>query len=280
MLFDTGATISLITFKAAKKLGLPKGARKKLTVVKVGGVTDEIISVTYSLPLLDKNNKITYVQVYGIEKISSNIGKADIGSVLKLFPEVKSEDILVPGEEINVLLGMNYASMHPQRERSIGNMSVYSNQFGKCFAGSHNILNGEEGSIVNNVYVLHVKAPTVKDFFQCEEMGVRCYPECGGCKCGKCPIGGKEFTIKEERELALIEAGLKHKENYWEAIYPWIKDPHMLPDNRLVVSKMMQSTETRLLKDPEKGKIYDEQIKDMVQRGVAKKLSQREILHQ
>ena len=36
-----------------------------------------------------------------------------------------------------------------------------------------------------------------------------------GCKCGKCPLGGKNYSIKEERELNLIEAGLQHKGDHY-----------------------------------------------------------------
>jgi hypothetical protein len=43
-----------------------------------------------------------------------------------------------------------------------------------------------------------------------QRMGTECSPTCGVCKCGRCPTGEKEYTIKEERELDLINNGLKH----------------------------------------------------------------------
>ena len=63
-------------------------------------------------------------------------------------------------------------------------------------------------------------------------MGVECSPKCGGCCCGKCPIGGKQVTTKEERELHQIE-GLTYMNDHWEAKYPWIKDPNKLPNNKI-----------------------------------------------
>ena len=120
------------------------------------------------------------------------------------------------------------------------------------------------------------KNTMLEKVFCIEEMGVSCIPKCGCCKCGKCPIGGKDFTIKEERELKLIVEGLVHKGNHWEVTYPWCKDPNLLPNNRMEVFKMLQSTEKRLLKDPMKGKIYNEQIEDMVKRDVARQLPESE----
>lgn len=53
-------------------------------------------------------------------------------------------------------------------------------------------------------------------------------PKCGGCKCGKCSLGKCDYTIQEEKELAIIERGLRYDENslQWTVIYPWIKDPN------------------------------------------------------
>ena len=276
VLFDSGATISLITFKRAKELQLPKGQREVLTVSKVGGTTEQVSTTIYSVPLIDTRNKTVYIQAYGIEKISTDIRKVDISKVLHLFPGSTYKNLTVPQGEVDILLGMNYAVFHPEKELSRGHIAIYRNRFGRCLAGTHPDLHHNGDPIINSVCILQVN-PTIEDFFQIEEMGVSCNPKCGGCKCGKCPIGSKEYTIKEERELALIESGLKHKGDHWEATYPWIKDPHFLPDNKMIVFRMLQSLEKQLLKDPSLAEMYKEQIKDMLQRKVAKKLSPTEI---
>ena len=48
----------------------------------------------------------------------------------------------------------------------------------------------------------------------------KCNPRCGSCRCGKCPIGGKQYTLKQERELDQIEEGLTYINDHWEAKYP------------------------------------------------------------
>lgn len=114
----------------------------------------------------------------------------------------------------------------------------------------------------------------MEDFYNLENLGIECTPRCGGCKCGRCPLGSKNYTIKEERELALIERNINydHEAKRWIAQYPWIKDPNDLPDRKVAFGKLI-STERRLTKNSEHAKVYKEQIRDMVDRGVARELS-------
>ena len=132
-------TISLITFKAANEFGLAKGAKRSLTVVKVGGNTEEISSYAYVLPLTNKKNKILFLHVYGVETISSNINKIDISGVRYWFRDSHSKEILNVSRNVDELVGMNYASMQPQREQVHGNRTLCRNRFGKCIAGSYEL---------------------------------------------------------------------------------------------------------------------------------------------
>ena len=67
------------------------------------------------------------------------------------------------------------------------------------------------------------------------------------------------------------------QDNRWLAEYPWIKDPADLPDNRRVALAMLYSTERRLGKNTQHATVYDNQVRDMVQRGVARKLTKEEL---
>ena len=136
---------------------------------------------------------------------------------------------------------------------------------------SHDFINARVNTIVGKI--------NIEDFYKIENLGVECKPKCGGCKCGKCSLGAKEYTIQEERELELIERNLSFdkEENRWIAEYPWIKDPQNLPDNRKVAFAKLIMTEKRLRRNPEHAKVYDNQIKDMVAREVAWKLSKKEL---
>ena len=82
--------------------------------------------------------------------------------------------------------------------------------------------------------------------------------------------------MKEERELNLIDTGLKHEDGYWVAKYPWIKDPSN-PDNKQAVMGMLKSTEKRLSKNRSHGEMYQQQTDGMIQRKVATKLPASEL---
>ena len=109
----------------------------------------------------------------------------------------------------------------------------------------------------------------VEDFYNTENLGIGCSPRCGGCKCGKCSLGAQNFTIKEEKELHLIESKLEYnkEEKRWITEYPWIRDPTELPDNKRAAMGTLIWTEKRI------ANVYQKQIEDMIEREVARKLS-------
>ena len=109
---------------------------------------------------------------------------------------------------------------------------------------------------LSDVKVLHVMKVNVDDFYNIQNLGSNCIPRCGGCKCGKCPIGIKQYSIKEERELELIDKNLEYdcQDGRWMAEYPWIKNPSALPDNRRVAVATLISMEKNLIKNPQHAK--------------------------
>ena len=83
----------------------------------------------------------------------------------------------------------------------------------------------------------------MEGFYKIENLGIECIPRCSGCKYGKSSLGIKNYTIKEEKELALIEKNLYYDQEAqrWIAEYPWIRHPKDLPDNRKAVfAKLLQ----------------------------------------
>ena len=130
---------------------------------------------------------------------------------------------------------------------------------------------------MQHIVIHHIERVKLEDFYSAEAMGVQCYPKCGSCKCGSCPIDGKNYTLREERELNLIDKGLKHEDGYWVAKYPWIKDPNNLPDTKQAVMGMLKSTEKRLSKNRKHAEMYQQQIDDMIQCKVARKLPASEL---
>ena len=276
VLWDNGASLCFITNKKAKEEKLT-GINAQLSVVKVGGVNEKLTSRKYELTLIDKRGQELQIDVYGIDKITSDIQTINLDGVHRLFRNVTKREITRPTGEVDVLIGFEYAGFHPQKEQSSEHLLLLKNRFGRCLGGTHpQIKERNERRELNSVQVLHSTSSTVEDFYNIKNLGIECIPRCGGCKCGKCSLGSKNYTIKEEKELALIEKNLHYDQEAqrWIAEYPWIRDPKDLPDNRKAAFAKLISTERRLAKNSEHAKVYKEQIQDMVNRGVARKLNQ------
>ena len=60
--------------------------------------------------------------------------------------------------------------------------------------------------------------------------------------------------------------------------YPWVRDPKELPNNIKAAEARLRSTERRLLKiGARHAQAYDEQVEDMIGRGIARPLSKDEV---
>ena len=131
---------------------------------------------------------------------------------------------------------------------------------------THNLGNARVNTIVGKV--------NIEDFYTIQAVGVQFKPICGRCKYGKCSLGTKDYTIQAENELVLIEHNLtfSNKDNTLTVKYPWIKDPNNLSDNRKVAIAKNSCDRTTTEKNADHAKVYNEQIKDMVSRNVARKL--------
>lgn len=122
-----------------------------------------------------------------------------------------------------------------------------------------------KAKVVNGKTILRSTAVTNKeifDWFKLDSVGAACYPQCGGCKCGRCPPGGKEMTLGEEREiekikecLTYVQADKHSKSPHWDATYPWKGDPATLPDNRRAVEATFLNTEKRLERESRSGRL-------------------------
>ena len=192
-------------------------------------------------------------EVLGIDVISNSKSKVntEIKEAVKLFPWTDKSRMKCPeASTIDILIGFDHAGYHPQRIESIQHLVLLENRFGYTIAGSHETLkqNSECNEVKHAVVLL---TGSLEKFYTIESLGINCNPQCGSCKCGKCQIGGKNMNIKEEQEYKLIESNMKYQEDKHRYIanYPWIKDPHNLPDNRSLVEKLLVSNEKKLLKD-------------------------------
>ena len=193
VLWDGGATVSLITFDMANQLQL-KGRRCKLSITGVGGGTKCINSYAYVLMLRDVYGGMQQFTVYCIERISSEIKVVNIKGVLNLIENLKEEEVSRPSGPVHVLIGYEYAAIHPVVQEASGNLVLLVNKFGKCLGGSHPRL--YEETYKGNFSVHHVSIDArIEDFCRIEALGITSSPACGNCRCGKCLIGSHNYSL-------------------------------------------------------------------------------------
>lgn len=119
----------------------------------------------------------------------------------------------------------------------------------------------------------------VENFICGEELGTEITPRCGGCRCNKCPAVGHSYSFKEEQEMKMIQENLEYDDvnQRWITSYLWLVEPSTLPNNYGTALATLRNTERTLSKDEQWAETYQKQMEDMVDRGVATKLSQEEL---
>lgn len=217
VLWDGGSNVSPITHQKAKELGL-KGRDVHLTLTKVGNSMGTIASKEYVVPIVEWE-----ITACGIDEIITPVNEVNMTAVSKLFHCLRNYPITRPHGEIHLLIGIDYCSLMPQVLETNGNLQLMHNRFGYVVRGSHPHLTFHGSQPGVSVGINHMKIAnfdeissspkkTVKEdldsYFNIENLGVSCYPKCSGCKCGNCTPGQKNYSLKEERELALITEGL------------------------------------------------------------------------
>ena len=277
VMWDNAASLCFLTNSKAKEHNL-KEKKVDLSIIKIGAQDEKINTMKYILPLVDAQGQTVHIDAYGIDKITSDIESVSTENLANLFKGVSKDDIARPAGPVDVLIGYEYAAYHPQRTQNVGHLLLLKNRFGLCIGGTHPLIKDKiKTHDLSYVRVQHVIK--VEDFYKIENLGVECVLRCGSCKCEHCAVASKNYSIKEEKELELIEKNMKFdaQDNRWLAEYPWIKDPADLPDNKRVALAMLYSTERRLGKNTQHATVYDNQVRDMVQRGVARKLTKEEL---
>ena len=108
----------------------------------------------------------------------------------------------------------------------------------------------------------------LSDFWRTESMGVEVNP---------CVCEADKLSQVEREEAEVISRSCQKLGQQWMIPYPWKKDPNLLPDNKLLVLKRLETTERRLKSNPDQAKAYDEQMTKMLKMNFCRKLSEDEV---
>ena len=306
LFFDSGSNTTYITHEAAKRVKADRIGQVKLNITAVGNVETAYYTTQYKVKLVTKDQAVVNVVAYGLEEITGPVTKLKMNTVRNLFPDYTDINGLQRMcSSVDILVGNDYHGLHPKTEidKCGAHLSIMEGTFGRCLSGTHpklheatRVVSGiVDCSVVDNDVIMtatnliHAKSSkthlsrasmsTIDRFIKGEDMGCEVSPKCGGCKCSKCPVSGHTYSFQEEQELNLIRQNLTYNREkaVWVTKYPWTVHPDRLPDNYRAVLATLGSTERNLKKGGEEwSRAYSTQIQDMIDRGVARKLSEKE----
>ena len=211
-LFDNAATCSLITEAAAKRLNLV-GEPMKLDITTVTGTTS-VNSAVYHVPLIDNNNTTHLVKALRVECISDKLEKVDVSGLKHIFSasiqDQWSHAASRPLGATDLLLGVDYLSLHPVDCERQGNIRIHSSIFGNglILGGSHPCIkskalkfSNEVSSITHhaNASVNRVSIQPIYEYFEADNMGIVPPKRCGNCRnCMDCSFRGHMLSLKEQ----------------------------------------------------------------------------------
>lgn len=279
-LWDSGSTVSLVTFTFAEKEGL-RGSPCHLDLGGVQGTNASLNTKLYCVSLRDRDGVVHNIFAFGVEKITSPIPPLNTAEARKMFPDYAHALTDRDSCQVELLIGIREAALHPIRIASEKKVSIFQSKFGTgC------VLAGQLGAVQDlnscrGAKSLLVRTREIKtcDFLSADALGVDIPKRCRVCvSCKECNFKSHQLTWKENLELTAIESGLELDtiKKVWTAEYPLEKDANLLKDNRNQVMSCMLSLEKRLKKV---GQIeaFNQQFCEAVDRGVFRKLSQAEM---
>ena len=284
LLWDDGSQVSLITFSFADRIGL-KGKSLKMQLTVAGGHTSLVKTREYQLPLVDRQGKVRWIVVYGIDTITTSIKQVsmnDFRIAKGMFGGAHRMSFDNPHGHVDVLVGLANNGLHPTEIQTAGNLRLYKSEFGSgyLFGGKIGSNGCQVGSAVLTAAVLKIRQGHFVpcDFITAEAIGTETPRRCAACKnCSECQYRTENLTWQENNELTIIEEGLKldEKRSRWTARYPFLVSPNVLEDNKRQAEACMRKLEKQLLK---KGELeaFNNQFNETVERGVFKKITPEE----
>ena len=286
--WDSGSTISLVCTEFIQRTNLV-GVPVSYDLVTVGGVVTTHHSTLYEVTIVDRKKKKHVIQLYEIEDICGEMGSININGVAHLFPSTKINDIVRSAGKIEMLIGMECASLHPKPIFEKEGLVLYKSLFGtgRILGGTHPAVLASDTMNATAQRTAHAQVCNVRvrkseegiDFFTSEEFGVCVPARCKSCKgCKNCRFELHELSRTEQYELDVIRSNIQLDpiKNRWTATYPFKANPSLLVDNKEQAIALMKKQEKRLLNNNEAADQYRKAFQEFIDRGVISEITQEE----
>ena len=267
VLLDSGAQISLIRNETAALLGLT-GKDTTISITKVGGEEDFFPTKVYKVPITAVGSTKPFsVKAIGIPEISESVKAVQLKPLIKQLG-LEKESVRRGKGFIDVLIGVDHAQFHTGETKREGDLVARKSPLGWVIFGGTPGEAQDKTRFCHALFSSPVDPVDLTEFWKTETMGVAVKP----CNCKP-----DKLSQVEREEAKVIEDSCVLKNNQWTIPYPWKKDPKLLPDNKNVAIKRLESTERRLKQNQEHASAYCKQMDEMQELEFARKLTKEEI---
>ncbi len=281
---DGGSTDSFVKIMKAENMDLPS----EPVVLSLEGIngTKRVESRIYEVPIRDKMGVLHYITCYGLDEIASDCEVPAASEYKELCDKfnVSPEDVRRP-KQVDVLISAKHNFlMSDTVKASIDGVKLYEGPLGLTFMGDYGggnqMVRGYPVTAtpvsVKRAVTIPLSNKEILDFFKDSSIEATC---------NSCPPGPKQMTIEDEKKYKQLRKNMfLDKEGteedpgpYWRTSYPWVVPREDLVNNLPAVLGVMHSTARKLDKDPAWRQTYEQQLRDLINRGFAKEINQQEI---
>ena len=292
--FDSGSTISLVSSNFVKRHRL-KGINVSYDLITVGGNSKSQSTFLHEICIVDHEGRNHVIPAFEIGDICGSLQNVDVSRLVESFKDLPVDDVVRPDGEIEMLIGMKHAMLHPRPIDHADGLVLYESMFGtkKVLGGCHRTLKyvdelNESVNVVASAKIenIRVVCSTCKtsdsgiDFFTLEEFGVKLIPRCERCtNCKNCTPEAHNISRVEARELSIIKENLVLDPiaQQWATPYPYKADPSTLENNYDQAEKCLLKLEKRIRRSDQLVQQFNNAFDDFVERGVLEEIEEEEL---
>ena len=133
MFLDDGSDCSLISAKAARRLGL-RGWKQRCSMIRCGDLKpSEEVRTNYRVEVVDNLGKKLEIICIEVERITSKMKHRDVGEAYSLFPHIPAGALEVAVGEVDIMIGQDYSALLASGGEGlnvVGNLRAMHCQFG------------------------------------------------------------------------------------------------------------------------------------------------------
>ena len=307
-LFDNCSQSTFLLNSVAKKLKL-KGSMVNYVLICTDGSRTQKNGFIYNMQIKDVYGNSHHIEAIGIDKISSSYSAVKVVNVKRALSSnmkcklLTDDKLSRDGGEIQLLVGTDVASLHPEKITNIKDLVIMSTIFGNGYTmmGHHEKhVKLKDAKMESKVLVTAVEnirkveevacnVVTTKDFqfleaIATESIGVNVAPKCRTCNirsdnCQECKMIMNNKTYLEHLQDVQIENSIEKIKDGpgYLASYPYNSEISRLLTNEDISKKRAEDVENKMIKNPSDLELINKEIQKSFDNGAFKFLSDEEV---